>query len=368
MEEKTDQLQEVAISKLEPIIPLLQKYIGLPYPQLELECLAAKMETNPDFVHTYQFYEFVSQKTIEELLHRYFEKTDKEDEIIFFLWIVANLFYSGNYASYESYEKESYLAQEEQRNIREEIAQLYSYIQKRKQIRTVAVGDNALSGKPIEFVSDDKTELRIDNTNCWFEAMLEHYLFPNCLPDVVDDKDAERIWKKDNKPAGRKARTETNAIIHGVEQYLHDEGVINKSAVAPKHLCLFLFDYLDAMGYLNDDYDRRMLKPEYIKNYIHNLREEGNEPQFNNYTFEEGLPSITVEDVAYTWLFNPLRYKVMMVKRRKELEKEEKLEEIQKPNEKKSIGTRIDLLLSHTRDIFRKGVYKKEKKENTSQS
>ena len=367
-EEKKPSIIDIDIKLLKPYIPLLQQYFGLPFPELELEWEAAQMETNPDADHSFRMNEYVSSKTVEDLLHSNFDRIKNEDQIKSLLWLAANLYYSGNLESHEAYDTESVLDQIEQSTIREEIAQLYSYVQKRKQTQTVGVGEYAFPGKPIELVSDDKTVLRIDNTDCWFEAMLENHLFPNCLPDVENDEDAQMFLEKNSNAPGPKTKRVNNAIIHGVEMFLHDQEVVDSKPAAPQNLCMFIRDYLTAMGLLDDmnEKDRAYFWIN-IQKRIPEFRKKDEKTKLFNVELKsvsiEELSCVTPDQAAYQWLFYPNR-----IKEEEEKKEEEKLEDEQKPNEKKSIGNRIDLLLSHTRDIIRKGVYKKGKKENTSQS
>ena len=311
MSENTVTVRSIDVRELKPYIPLLQNYIGLPFPQLELECMAAERETNPEAKHEFRIIEFITYEKICKLLNKHFDHIDAKSSIPSFLWLVANLYYYGNIEEQEQLDIEFTLDQREELQIREEIAQLYTFIQQRKSIQLVGDGEYGFGGRPIEFVSEDKSALRIHNTSCWFEALLENYLFPNCLPDVASDEDAQRIWKKGRKKVGRKSRTETNAIIHGVEMFLHDEGLVD--SVAPTNLCEFLFDYLDAMGYLSDPTDRLSLAPSSIKAYIHNMRKETASPQFCNAEFKkvsiEELSRPTPEESSYFWLFHPKQAK-----------------------------------------------------------
>lgn len=307
---KTVNVWNIDIRELKPYIPLLQKYIGLPFPELEMACVAAETETNPEAEHSFSLIERTSPKTITKLLQKYFNDVARpvdESKIVFFLWLAANIYHPGSIAEQESADIEFAFNQIEEMYVYEEIAQLYSYIQKRKSLHVCGDTVYGVPGKPIEFVSDGKVSLKIHNSCCWFEALLENYLFPNCLPDVASDEDAQRIWKKERKKVGRKSRTETNAIIHGVDLFLHDEGLVD--SVAPTNLCEFLFDYLDAMGYLSDPTDRLSLAPSSIKAYIHNLRKETASPQFGNVVFKqvsiEELSRTTPEEDAYFWLFHP---------------------------------------------------------------
>lgn len=307
MEEHKVFIRDIDVRKLRPYIPLLQEYIGLPFPQLELACLAAERETNPEAVHEFRIIEFVPFTKIEEMLSKHFDPIEDNSCVPSFLWLVANLYYCGNTEAQEASDTESVLGQIERSLIRDEIAQLYTFIQQRKALRLVGDEQYGLWGRPIAFESEDKTVLRIHNTSGWFEALLENHLFPNCLPDVANDEDAQRLWKKENRKVGRKPRTNTNAIIHGVESFLHDVEIVK--GVAPTNLCEFLFDYLDAMGYLSDPTDRYSLAPSSIKAYIHNLRKETASPQLNNVVLEnksvEELSRITPEEAAYNWLFPP---------------------------------------------------------------
>jgi len=311
MSENTVTVRSIDVRELKPYISLLQNYIGLPFPQLELECMAAERETNPEAKHEFRIIESVTYEKICKLLNKHFDHIDAKSSIPSFLWLVANLYYYGNIEEQEQLDIEFTLDQREELQIREEIAQLFTFIQQRKSIQLIGDGQYGLEGRPIEFGSEDKSSLRIHNTSCWFEALLENYLFPNCLPDVASDEDAQRIWKKKRKKVGRKSRTNTNAIIHGVDSLFHDAGLVR--GVAPTNLCEFLFDYLDTMGYLNDPTDRLSLAPSTIKTYIHNLRKETASPQFGNAVFKkasiEELSRTTPEEAAYFWLFYPKQEK-----------------------------------------------------------
>ena len=307
MAEKPIFIRNIEALKLKPYIKLLQDYIGLPFAELELSVAAAEMDPNPDAEHEYQLYERVLYEDINAMLSKHFDPIDSNGQIPDFLWLAANLYYNGNIAAYDEAMFDSAINQIEERQIREEIAQLYSFIQKRKEIHSVGDPEYHFAGKSIEFVSGDKSSLMIHDTLGWFEALLENYLFPNCLPDVANDEDAQMIWKKEDKKAGRPSRFETNAIIHGVDLFLHDAGLVE--GIAPTNLCGFLHDYLDAMGYLDDPLDRLMLDPKSIKAYIHNLRKKEDPPRFFNTTFKtvslEELARIDPDEAAYRWLFPP---------------------------------------------------------------
>ncbi len=334
---------EYDVKSLEPIFPLIKEYFGNPYIEFQ------------DYPEAFPFKEVVTSDAIEELLLRYFEKDQVTKEVLSLLWLVANLYYCGNIEAREQGNYWDVDDWEQKRIIREEIAQLYSFITERGTLR---IPKNKQyyprEGGEIEFKSQTGT-LKILDTECWIEALLENYLFPNCLPDVSNDEEAQLIWKKENKPAGRKARKTVNAIIHGVDMFLHDQGVVDRNVAAPKSLCLFIYDYLETMGlldYLTEDNKEKKSEPWYIiQKQIPYFRKEENNPKLFTPELEECLPEEWIgnprDDAAYQWLYYPNRIK---------------------KEEKKTIGARIDLLLSHIRDIFRKGVYKKGKKENTSQS
>lgn len=350
----------IPASTLKRYIPLLQQYIGLPFPEPELEVAAAERGDNPDAICEIRGVEHVSHSTITMLLRKHLDQPEKPSDISYFLWLAANLYYCGNISANEDSLLNSVINQYEEKWIQEEIAQLYSFIQRRKDI--ARNGDKEFHS--ITFVSGDKqTKLTIHNTYCWFEALLENYLFPNCLPDVTSDEDAKKIWEKEKQQPGPKAQKDKNAIIHGVEMFLHDYGVVT-NAEAPKNLCTFLYYYLDAMNLQkvsnNPEEEDKLIWG--IKSAIHNFRKDEDNAKFSNAGFNivsmEELSITTPEQAAYDWLFNPKQDKKDDEK--KEDAKEENVEIV----EKKSIR----LLLSKVRDIFRIGVYKKEKQEDTSHS
>lgn len=362
MEEEQVCNKDIDARQIEPYIQCIKQYFGLPFIYISEECEFA--HNNPEEERLISIAEYVPSTAINELLFRYFDKDQVTNKIMRLLWLVANLYYCGNIEAQEAeyyWETED---QEQRKKIREEIAQLYSFFTERETLR---IPKNQRyyprEGREIEFKSD-KGNLKIRDTECWIEALLENYLFPNWLPDVANDEDAQKIWKKENKPVGRKARTNTNAIIHGVASFLQDEKIVD--GVAPKKLCLFILDYLDVMNYLQDPIDHESITTEWIKAQIHNFRKLENKPQL----FTPELEGSTIDELsdnspanaAYHWLYYPNRIK------KEERDEGGETGRGTETHQKKSIGTRIDLLLSHTRDIFRKGVYKKGKKENTSQS
>ena len=294
-------IKPVNILALELYIPLLQKYFGLPFEQLELEFLAAKHD--PEHEHPFEIWEYVSIENIGELLEPYFGDVEIDGDLLILLYLVANLYYEGNVAAHDSAMIEDNFTQIENAQIREEIAQLYSFMQKRKALLV-----NGAS-RQIKVVSG-KDKLEIPDSCGWFEALLENYLFPNCLPDVNNDEDAQKLWKKEKK-VGRKERREVNSIIHGVATYLRDKEVVKKDVTAPTDLCKFIRDYLEAMGYLEDPNDALSITSEWIKTQIHRFEET--KPQFNNVILTsptiEDLEEVHPDDQAYSWLFQPKRHK-----------------------------------------------------------
>lgn len=305
-------IKPVNIFALEPYIPLLQKYFGLPFEQLELELLAAKHD--PEHEHPFEIWEYVSIENIGELLEPYFGDVEIEGDLLILLYLVANLYYEGNVAAHDSAMIEDNFQQIENAQIREEIAQLYSFMQKRKS-QPISGDENHIPTKQLRLVAG-KEKLDIKDTCCWFEALLENYLFPNCLPDVENDEDAQKLWKREKK-AGRPARKEVHAIINGVNNFLKDKGVVDKTVTAPTNLCKFLRDYLEAMGYLENPVDASAINSVSIKTWIHKFEEKEDKPQFADSglkspsSFEEleELLKATPDDEAYSWLFHPNRHK-----------------------------------------------------------
>ena len=296
----------VSTFALEPYLPLLKKYFGLPFEQLELELMAAKHDPNPEDKYRFEIWEYVSMDDIVKAWDLYLDDSKVNEEMLTLLWLVANLYYEGNIAAHEDALIEEDFIQIENAQVREEIAQLYSFMQKRKTMSTTS-GKYRISSKPIKFVSG-KDKLEILDSCGWFEALLENYLFPNCLPDVENDEDAQKLWKKEKK-VGRKERKEVNSIIYGVATYLRDKGVVKKDVTAPTDLCKFIRGYLEAMGYLEDPNDALSITPEWIKTQIHRFEET--KPQFDNVirssaTIEE-QKKVHPDDQAHFWLFQPKR-------------------------------------------------------------
>ena len=371
-------LRYIAVKNLIPYIPWLKQYFGLPFLDLNLFIDLGDRGTSPDDNREYEMREYISQDYIVQLLNTYFDLPEKPSYISSFLWLAANHFYPDNMIAYNNalntfvidHNKE--IEAKRRIQIREEIAQIYSLIQKRKSILCVNDGVHHFDGKPIEIVSEDKTSLKIHNTSCWFEALLENYLFPNCLPDVTSDEEAQLIWDKGKQHPGPKAQKDKNTIIHGVEMFLHDYGVV-QDAEAPKQLCYFLYYYLIAMGLQKDPQDGKIEDKIIwgIKSNIRNLRNMKDKPRYFTADLREesieGLSQILPEDVAHDWLFNPKRDK------KEEEAKEEANEEAKEDAKEENVEIAqkkkgIHSLLSRVRDIFRKGVYKTEKKADTSHS
>ena len=312
--EKEISAWDIDVFALKPYVPLLKEYFGLPYAELELEIKAAEFRPSPENKHTYRIYERVSMEDLAEMLNTHFENAEVDEETFGLLWLAANLYYAGNVSSYEYQGMKDNFQQIENAQIREEIAQLYSFMQKRKS-QPISGDENHIPTKQLRLVAG-KEKLDIKDTCCWFEALLGNYLFPNCLPDVENDEDAQKLWKREKK-AGRPAREEIHAIINGVKNFLKDKGVVDKTVTAPTNLCKFLRDYLEAMGYLEDPLDAAVITSDSIKSWIHNFEKKEDKPQFADSgltslsSFEElkELLKATPDDEAYSWLFHPKHHK-----------------------------------------------------------
>ena len=282
------------VKALKPFVPILKKYFGLPFVEIELEIMAADHEGERGDDRKIAIPAYVEPGKVKELLDTHFGKDAVSDQIIDTLFLAANIYYGDSVSDYESQQSTSddYLFFMERTEMREEIAKLYSFIQKRKKQEV---------SQPIKFVSD-KEKVVLDDTAGWLEALLENHLFPNCLPDVKDDQDARRLWDKKGK-RGRPERPQVNAIVNGVASYLGDQGVVE--GVAPTNLCNFIVEYLKAMGQFRDSTDAAVLTSKWVKAQIHNLAESG--PVFYNYNMSdatvEELSTLPPDMKAYQWLF-----------------------------------------------------------------
>ena len=162
--------------------------------------------------------------------------------------------------------------------------------------------DNHKSEEHINIkVGNDTVEL--DNPFRWFQSLMDNHLFPNCIPDIKNVKQANQILAK---AKGRKIDNKiATAIVYGVATYFKEKGLI--TARAPKNLCSFLWKFLVMMK-LKDASDYLFTESR-IKNWINNIQGQKDDPKI--YTPEirvisiEELKEIPLNERAERWLFNP---------------------------------------------------------------
>lgn len=305
----------ISLQKFQPFIPILKEYFGFPFVQIELAVKASEFnevlggeaseldeflgDLFPDAKHNIGFEEYVSHEVINGLVKKHFDGVIMSAELLETLYIAANLYYYRNVPNYEYAQELDIYGQKELSIMREEIAKLYSFLHQHYE-----KGKNG-SSRPIS-INVDKEQLVIPNTLGWLDALLENHLFPNCLPDVKSDEDAKAMWDR-KKKSGRPSRVEINAITHGVAKLFHDRKIVEDTA--PAKLCEFILDLLKEMGHIHDATDKQVITPGWIKSEIHRTKKEWDQPGFHNTpiriaTLEE-LNTVTPDQQAYLWLFNP---------------------------------------------------------------
>lgn len=292
---------KIKLQNFKPFIPILKEYFGFPYVELELDIMALELEENPDNEASFDLEEYVSHNAICGLAKKHFDGVIMSAELLDTLYFAANLYYYRNVLNYEYAQEVDNYGQMELSIMREEIAELYSFLQR------LHVKSKNGSGRPVT-LKVDKEKIAIPNTLGWLYALLENHLFPNCLPDVKNDDEARSIWDR-RKKSGRPSRVEINAIVHGVAKLLHDQNVVND--IAPAELCEFIRDLLMEMGQIHDETDKLVITPDWIKSQIHRTDKQWDGPGFHNTVLRsptlEELTTVTPDQQAYLWLFNPER-------------------------------------------------------------
>lgn len=291
----------IKLQNVKPFIPILKEYFGFPFTELELAVKASELEENPDNETSFDLEEYVSHNAICGLAKKHFNGVTMSAELLDTLYFAANLYYYRNVPNYEYAQEVDNYGQIELSIMREEIAELYSFLQ-RLQIK----GESG-PGRLVT-IKVNKEKIVFPNTLGWLYALLENHLFPNCLPDVKNDEDARSIWDK-RKKSGRPSRAEINAIVHGFAKLLHDQKVVDD--IAPAELCEFILDLLMEMGHIHDETDKLVITPAWIKSQIHRTEKQWDGPGFHNTVMRsptlEELTTVTPDQQANLWLFNPKR-------------------------------------------------------------
>lgn len=288
-ENDTKQIYEYSLrlSEMKPYVEIIKEYFGLNHPNLDMELLL--LDDDPE--REFNLIAFVPYDDIKKaLLDASFNVGEDIEEYTSLLWTVANLYYGDMYQRYEEAameEADDYLRWN---CIQEDITRLFAFMGKHKSEEHINIK-----------VGNDSVEL--DNPFRWFQSLLDNHLFPNCIPDIKDIKQANQILAK---AKGRKVDNKVaTAIVNGVATYFKEKGLI--TARAPKNLCSFLWKFLVMMK-LKDASDYLFTESS-IKNWINNIQGQKDDPKI--YTPEireisiEELKEIPLNERAERWLFNP---------------------------------------------------------------
>lgn len=275
------------LAEMKPYVEIIKEYFGLNHPYLDMELLL--LNDDPD--REFELVAYVPYDDIKKaLLDASFNMGDDIEEYTCLLWTVANLYYEDMYERYEKAameEADDYLRWT---CIKEDIVQLYRFISNHKTEEPITVK-----------IGSDSAELH--NYFKWFQSLLDNHLFPNCIPDIKDVKQATQFLAKTK---GRKIENKVaTAIVNGLATYFKEKGLI--AARAPKNLCTFLRKFLVMMK-LKDASDSYFTESS-IKNWINNIQGQKEDPKI--YTPEirkisiEELKEIPLNERADRWLFNP---------------------------------------------------------------
>ncbi len=275
------------LSEMKPYVEIIKEYFGLNHPNLDMELLL--LDDDPD--REFKLISFVPYDDIKNaLLDASFNMGQDIEEYSSLLWTVANLYYGDMYQRYEEVameEADDYLRWN---CIKEDITRLFAFMDNHKSEEHISIK-----------VGNDTVEL--DNPFRWFQALMDNHLFPNCIPDIKNVKQANQILAK---AKGRKIDNKiATAIVNGVATYFKEKGLI--TARAPKNLCSFLWKFLVMMK-LKDSSDYLFTESS-IKNWINNIKGQKDNPkiftpEIREISIEE-LKEIPLNERAERWLFNP---------------------------------------------------------------
>ena len=257
-------IYDIPIKKLKPYADLLIEYIGLPNPDL-INALH-----NSDHTQTYELKELYPSKDIQALFDEFFPNVEGRDKHTSLLWLIANLYYGKSYENFKRWQEEN--SDPYWDCIEQEVLSLYTFIH-----------DNPSEERVV--VKLGKQSQKIDNTLGWFQAVLEKYVFPNVLPSVQNEDDARNLIRK--IPVGRRIeRPAVNAIVGGLSQYFHDEGLVKGKA--PKQLLALLKKLLEMIKLI--DVDDTYVDEVWIKSQINYCEKKGKE----YYRLETPAPAVIV--------------------------------------------------------------------------
>ena len=275
------------LAKIKPYVEIIKRYFGLNHPNLDWELLL--LDDDPE--REFELVAFIPYDDIKKaLIDASFNMGEDVEEYTRLLWTVANLYYGDSYQRYEEAameEADDYLRWN---CIKEDIVRLYAFMDGHKTEEHIIIK-----------VGQESVELA--NPFKWFQSLLDNHLFPNCIPDIKDVKQANQILVKSR---GRKIDNKVaTAIVNGVATYFKEKGLI--AARAPKNLCSFLWKFLVMMK-LKDASDYLFTEAS-IKNWINNIQGQKDDPKI--YTPEirkvsiEELNEIPLYVRADRWLFHP---------------------------------------------------------------
>lgn len=290
MEKKQLYYQDLILKNLRPYVDEVKKYFGLEHPVIELEMELVK----DDPERTYEMIEFVTMDELKAILTPDFPAVAEHPGYLGVLWLVANLYHKGMHSAYQDYIQND-LNQESNilRCIQKDIAKLYLFLQDHPQEckMTIAVG---------------KDKLELDDDFGWFQSVMKHHVFPNAIPEIKTEEDAEAILRK---KAGRpQTREEVNAIVNGIARMFAEDDIVKGKA--PKELCEFILKFLTLMELVEPD--DTFVTNAWIKSQISNLQKPGKDPRFDSFgeikpCTAEDLKDASVFEKTLNWILPPSR-------------------------------------------------------------